>query len=108
MVGPLEYLYKITSFIPLLLGRPLLCLFPFLLNNSITWLIIMHTGITLKPGTHVGVPNGWIQRSSAYYDDPETFDGYRFVKRAVAGVKKTRLVDLSPDYLVFGMGVHAW
>lgn len=68
----------------------------------------MHTGITLKPGTHVGVPSGWIQRSSAYYDDPETFDGYRFVKRAAAGAKNTRLVDLSPDYLVFGMGVHAW
>lgn len=68
----------------------------------------IHTGITLKPGTHVGVPSSWIQRSSAYYEDPETFDGYRFVKRAAAGATNTRLVDLSPDYLVFGMGVHAW
>ncbi|CAI7570738.1 unnamed protein product [Penicillium manginii] len=64
-------------------------------------------GIILKPGTHVGVPSSWIQRSSAYYEDPETFDGYRFVKRAAAGATNTSLVDLGPDYLVFGMGVHA-
>ncbi|KAJ5287680.1 Cytochrome P450 [Penicillium angulare] len=64
-------------------------------------------GIVLKPGTHVGVPSGWIQRSSKSYTDPEIFDGYRFVKKAAAGSQDTSLVDLSPDYLVFGMGVHA-
>lgn len=68
----------------------------------------MNSGITLKPGTHVGVPSSWIQRSTAYYEDPDTFDGYRFVKRAAAGEPNTKLVDLSPSYLVFGMGVHAW
>ncbi|KAJ5103347.1 hypothetical protein N7532_003876 [Penicillium argentinense] len=65
-------------------------------------------GITLRPGTHIGVPSSWIQRSSVYYENPETFDGYRFLKLAAAGAKNTKLVDLSPDYLVFGMGVHAW
>lgn len=58
----------------------------------------------LKPGTHVGVPSGWVQRSSNAYADPETFDGFRFVERPT----DSKLVDLSPDYLVFGMGVHAW
>jgi cytochrome P450 len=65
-------------------------------------------GIVLKPGTHVGVPSGWIQRSSKTYTDPEVFDGFRFAKAAAAGASGTKLVDLSPDYLVFGMGVHAW
>lgn len=71
-------------------------------------LVLGITGITLKPGTHVGVPSGWIQRSSKSYTHPESFDGFRFAKRATAGEPNTRLVDLSPDYLVFGMGVHAW
>ncbi|KAK9852551.1 hypothetical protein MYU51_008431 [Penicillium brevicompactum] len=65
------------------------------------------TGITLKKGSHVAVPSEVIQKSGAYYEDPETFDGFRFVKRAAAGDKNSRLVDLSPDYLVFGMGAHA-
>jgi cytochrome P450 len=49
-----------------------------------------------------------IQRSSSSFEHPEAFDGFRFAKRAAAGASNTRLVDLSPDYLVFGMGVHAW
>jgi cytochrome P450 len=79
-------------------------------NYLILWLTIriIYTGITLRPGTHVGVPSSWIQRSRVYYENPETFDGYRFLKLAAAGAKNTKLVDLSPDYLVFGMGVHAW
>ncbi|KAJ5684364.1 Cytochrome P450 [Penicillium maclennaniae] len=67
----------------------------------------LSNGIVLKPGTHVGVPSGRIQRSPSSYEHPETFDGFRFAKRAAAGASNTRLVDLSPDYLVFGMGVHA-
>ncbi|KAJ5289891.1 uncharacterized protein N7443_010144, partial [Penicillium atrosanguineum] len=67
----------------------------------------LSNGIVLKPGTHVGVPTGWIQRSSSSYEHPEAFDGFRFAKRAGVGASNTRLVDLSPDYLVFGMGVHA-
>lgn len=62
----------------------------------------------LKPGTHVGVPSSCIQRSSKTYTDPEVFDGFRFAKSAAAGASGTKLVDLSPDYLVFGMDVHAW
>ncbi|KAJ5582567.1 Cytochrome P450, partial [Penicillium sp. DV-2018c] len=67
----------------------------------------LSNGITLKQGSHVALPSGIIQRSSEYYADPESFDGFRFVKRAAAGAKDSRLVDLSPDYLVFGMGPHA-
>ncbi|KAJ5327129.1 Cytochrome P450 [Penicillium brevicompactum] len=69
--------------------------------------IKLSNGITLKKGSHVAVPSEVIQKSGAYYEDPETFDGFRFVKRAAAGDKNSRLVDLSPDYLVFGMGAHA-
>ncbi|KAJ5805578.1 Cytochrome P450 [Penicillium pulvis] len=64
-------------------------------------------GVVLKPGTHVGVPSGWIQRSSIVYTDPEVFDGFRFARSAAAGASGTKLVDLSPEYLVFGMDVHA-
>ncbi|KAJ5751825.1 Cytochrome P450 [Penicillium odoratum] len=67
----------------------------------------LSNGVVLKPGTHIGVPSGWIQRSSKTYMNPEVFDGFRFAKRATAGASGTKLVDVSPDYLVFGMGVHA-
>ncbi|CAG8054435.1 unnamed protein product [Penicillium salamii] len=63
--------------------------------------------ITLKQGSHVAVPSELIQQLSVNYENPENFDGFRFVKRAAAGDKNSQLVDLSPDYLVFGMGVHA-
>ncbi|CAG7985038.1 unnamed protein product [Penicillium nalgiovense] len=63
--------------------------------------------ITLKQGSHVAVPSGIIQRSSEHYTNPDVFVGFRFVKRAAGGAKDSRLVDLSPDYLVFGMGAHA-
>jgi cytochrome P450 len=56
----------------------------------------------------MAVPSGLIQRLSTNYENPNDFDGFRFVKRTAAGAKNSRLVDLSPDYLVFGMGVHAW
>ncbi|KAJ5735491.1 Cytochrome P450, partial [Penicillium malachiteum] len=67
----------------------------------------LSNGVVLKPGTHVGVPSGWIQRSSPSYTDPEIFDGFRFAKHRAAGTSNSKLVDLSSDYLVFGMGVHA-
>ncbi|KAJ5601449.1 Cytochrome P450 [Penicillium lagena] len=67
----------------------------------------LSNGITLQRGTHVGVPSAVIQRLSTHYASPDFFDGFRFAKRAAAGAQNTRLVDLSPDYLVFGMGVHA-
>ncbi|KAJ6171841.1 Cytochrome P450, partial [Penicillium chermesinum] len=73
------------------------CLEPLELSN----------GTVLKAGSHVGVPSCWIHRSSKSYVDPELFDGFRFVKRAAAGGTNNRFTDLSPDYLVFGMGVHA-
>ncbi|KAJ5130342.1 Cytochrome P450 [Penicillium bovifimosum] len=69
--------------------------------------LALSNGITLKRGSHVAVPSGIIQQSSEHYVNPESFDGFRFVKRAAAGAKDSRLVDLSPDYLVFGMGAHA-
>ncbi|KAJ5834656.1 Cytochrome P450 E-class group I [Penicillium robsamsonii] len=64
------------------------------------------TGITLKQGSQVAVPSGIIQRFCKHYANPDAFDGFRFVKRAAAGAKDSRLFDLSPDYLVFGMGAH--
>ncbi|KAJ5879143.1 hypothetical protein N7455_002608 [Penicillium solitum] len=67
----------------------------------------LSNGVTLKQGSHVAVPSGVIQQSSEHYANPNAFDGFRFVKRAAAGAKNSRLVDLSPDYLVFGMGAHA-
>ncbi|KAJ5174872.1 Cytochrome P450 [Penicillium canariense] len=42
---------------------------------------------------------------TARVPNPETFDGFRFAKRAAAGASNTRLVDLSPEYIIFGMGV---
>ncbi|KAJ5693214.1 hypothetical protein N7462_002637 [Penicillium macrosclerotiorum] len=78
---------------PAALSAHRVCVAAFKLSN----------GIYLRPGTHVAVPSDCIHRSSKYYKNPESFDGFRFVKNA-----NNRLVDLSPDYLVFGMGSHSW
>lgn len=78
------------------------------LGCSLTPYFWKFLGIVLRAGSHVGVPSGWIHRSSKTYENPDHFDGYRFVKSAAAGATNTRFTDLSPDYLVFGMGVHAW
>ncbi|KAJ6079453.1 hypothetical protein N7467_009206 [Penicillium canescens] len=67
----------------------------------------LSNGTILKQGSHMAVPSGLIQRLSTNYENPNDFDGFRFVNRTAAGAKNSRLVDLSPDYLVFGMGVHA-
>ncbi|KAJ5294479.1 hypothetical protein N7508_009300, partial [Penicillium antarcticum] len=66
-----------------------------------------HPRTILKQGSPVASPSGLIQCPSPNYENPNDFDGSRFVKRTAAGAKNSRLVDLSPDYLALGMGAHA-
>ncbi|OQD87002.1 hypothetical protein PENANT_c006G03920 [Penicillium antarcticum] len=68
----------------------------------------LSNGTILKQGSPVASPSGLIQCPSPNYENPNDFDGSRFVKRTAAGAKNSRLVDLSPDYLALGMGAHAW
>jgi hypothetical protein len=48
-----------------------------------------------------------------YYQNPETFDGFRFAKMAEQDVKeggysKHGVSTLSTEYILFGHGRHAW
>ncbi|KGO77244.1 Cytochrome P450 [Penicillium italicum] len=88
---------------PSALSAHRVCISDLKLSNG----LFSHTHYQATKGSHVAVPSGIIQRSSEHYANPDAFDGFRFVKRAAAGAKDSRLVDLSPDYLVFGMGAHA-
>ncbi|KAJ3547320.1 hypothetical protein NM208_g1575 [Fusarium decemcellulare] len=70
--------------------------------------IKLTNGYTISQGTRIVIDSSHMW-SSAYYDDPETYDGYRFLKkRETPGEdKNTQLVSTSAAHMGFGHGVHA-
>ncbi|CAI6087324.1 unnamed protein product [Clonostachys chloroleuca] len=65
-------------------------------------------GYIIPKGTRIVIDSSHMW-SSAYYDDPEKYDGYRFLKkRETPGEdKNTQLVSTSAAHMGFGHGVHA-
>ncbi|KAH6968952.1 cytochrome P450 [Fusarium avenaceum] len=70
--------------------------------------ITLPNGDVIKKGTRV-VCDTTHMRSSEYYKDAATFDGYRYLKmRQTPGEDKhAHLVSTSSDHLGFGHGLHA-
>ncbi|KJA23965.1 hypothetical protein HYPSUDRAFT_39491 [Hypholoma sublateritium FD-334 SS-4] len=65
-------------------------------------------GTFVPRGTTVGVAIEAAHMNSAVYEDPETFDPFRFVKMKERDTsKKFDIVSTSCDSLVFGHGIHA-
>ena len=68
-------------------------------------------GYTLSDGTiflartFVAANTTSIHHDESLYDNPDTFDGFRFVRKSDA---KHQMTSSSTDYLPFGHGRHAW
>ena len=65
-------------------------------------------GTVVPRGTTVGVAIEAAHLNGAVYEDPETFDPFRFVKmRERNASKKFDMVSTSCNSLAFGHGIHA-
>lgn len=67
-------------------------------------------GLFLPAGTYLVVNQRAANTESAVYENPNTFDGYRFYKlRQEEGESvKHQYVNTSMNYLPFGHGKHSW
>ncbi|KAF8665540.1 hypothetical protein AX16_000001 [Volvariella volvacea WC 439] len=69
-------------------------------------------GTYLPAGCYVAIPSVSIHYNEELYPDPNSFDGFRFVKMQEADADaypaKHATATLSPEWLPFGTGRHAW
>ncbi|CAH0039587.1 unnamed protein product, partial [Clonostachys solani] len=63
-------------------------------------------GTVLPPGSKVGAPSFILHRDPEVYDDPEIFDGFRFIGSKYQDSKETLVVNTTNNYHVFGHGRH--
>ncbi|KAJ6130412.1 hypothetical protein N7512_003192, partial [Penicillium capsulatum] len=70
--------------------------------------IRLSDGTQIAKGTSIMVAGEWM-RDAQFYEDPETFDAYRFLKmRQIPGNQASaQFVSPSPEHLGFGFGNHA-
>jgi hypothetical protein len=78
-----------------------------------------HDGSFISKGDWVCVPQRAMMQDCTRYKDPQTFDGFRFVRANdqlrqrkqcsdVPDKKESNLTDASPDWLIWGFGSTAW
>jgi len=69
-------------------------------------------GVMIPAGTLVAAPSGAIHMDEEIYSNPERFDGFRFSKHSDSdgdvAETKYQAVSMSPEYMAFGFGRHAW
>ena len=81
-----------------------LALVPFTFSN----------GVTIPAGTQVSLPGSATHTDEKIYPNPDEFDGFRFAKPqesegdASAVTNRRQMISISPEYLTFGLGRHAW
>jgi len=65
-------------------------------------------GTTIPKGATLGLPT-LASNDPAFYPDPLTFDGYRFLKlsKEPGGATKNTFVSTSNEHIIFGHGKHA-
>lgn len=70
--------------------------------------IKLSDGTIIPKGTSLVVSNDRMW-DSTYYDNPETFNPYRFLtmRRTQGQEARAQLVSPSPEHLGFGLGTHA-
>ncbi|TLD22711.1 hypothetical protein PspLS_07027 [Pyricularia sp. CBS 133598] len=72
--------------------------------------IHLSDGFVIKKGTRVGTPWPTAMLSEEYYDHPERYDPYRYIKmreKDPSCESRTHLVNVSHDHFGFGHGYHA-
>lgn len=77
--------------------------FPRLTLQSFTF----SNGVHVPAGTRVAAPYT-VHFDPEFYESPEEFDAYRFVKDSKDARIKNTMVAVSPQYLGFGYGKHVW
>ncbi len=66
-------------------------------------------GLTVEKGSYIGIPTGAVQVDGNYYEDPQTFNPYRFYSaHDVFEPVKHGFVSISDTYFPFGHGHHIW
>lgn len=68
-------------------------------------------GIHLNQGAMVGLPMHSIHHDPNFYPHPEKYDAFRFSKMREKsnGGKEHALTSISrPEFMAFGLGIHAW
>jgi len=67
---------------------------------------IFSDGTTIPRGTSISVSADKVHINDKVYEDPLTFDGFRFSKMREGSAKKVGMVSSSQDHLAFGHGRH--
>ncbi|KAG6332129.1 hypothetical protein ID866_6959 [Astraeus odoratus] len=72
--------------------------------------ITLSDGTFIPKGTYVAVPSHAIHNDSELYENPDTFDPFRFVELRSKDEDNTRyqMVSVNPESLGFGLGTPAW
>jgi cytochrome P450 len=65
-------------------------------------------GMRINPGTNIGIAGMDIQRDPAFFENPNSFDPFRFAKPRGSEMKRETLTDVNSRYFAFGTGQHAW
>jgi len=67
-------------------------------------------GTVIPAGAKIGSPNLFLQRDPSIYENPEQFDGFRFVRQVNGSTQplKGSMVTTDAAYQLFGHGKHAW
>lgn len=70
--------------------------------------VVLQDGTKIAKGTSLYVPVDWM-RDANFYESPETFDPYRFLKqRQIAGNEtRAQLIVPAAEHMGFGLGLHA-
>jgi cytochrome P450 len=78
------------------------------MRRFVTKDITLHDGTQLPEGSAIGISTS-LMSDPAVYENPEKFDGYRFLKLAQKNQQSRNcsFVATSREHLAFGLGQHA-
>ncbi|CAA7260277.1 unnamed protein product [Cyclocybe aegerita] len=80
-----------------------------LMNRKVLRDFTFSNGVVVPAGTHLAVAVRSMHFDEALYENPDTFDGFRFMSMGQEGgdTSKHSIAALGLDYVVFGNGRHA-
>ncbi|KAL0259286.1 hypothetical protein SLS55_005022 [Diplodia seriata] len=65
-------------------------------------------GLQVNVGEVICLPLNAMLQDPVRYPDPQTFDGFRFVRKTVGTNHEQRFCNSSNNYPIWGLGSHAW